>query len=35
MREFYVLAPVTVLVAYDTKFYEQLPKLFPFADARS
>src|SRR4029077_16246375 len=22
-------APVTVIVAYDTKFYEQLPKLFP------
>jgi hypothetical protein len=22
-------APVTVIVAYDLKFYEQLPKLFP------
>ena len=22
-------APVTVIVAYDMKFYEQLPKLFP------
>ncbi len=22
-------APVTVIVAYDVKFYEQLPKLFP------
>jgi 3-hydroxypropanoate dehydrogenase len=22
-------APITVIVAYDTKFYEQLPKLFP------
>jgi 3-hydroxypropanoate dehydrogenase len=28
-------APVTVIVAYDTEFYERLPKLFPFADARS
>ena len=26
-------APVTVIVAYDMKFYEQLPKLFPHADA--
>src|SRR6201996_3651708 len=24
-------APVTVIVAYDMKFYEQLPKLFPHA----
>jgi len=23
-------APVTVIVAYDTKFYERLPKLFPY-----
>jgi 3-hydroxypropanoate dehydrogenase len=22
-------APVTVIVAYDMKFYEQVPKLFP------
>ena len=28
-------APVTVVVAYDKAFYEQLPKLFPHADARS
>lgn len=28
-------APVTVIVAYDAEFYEQLPKLFPHADARS
>jgi 3-hydroxypropanoate dehydrogenase len=28
-------APVTVIVAHDPKFYEQLPKLFPAADARS
>jgi 3-hydroxypropanoate dehydrogenase len=28
-------APVTVIVAYDPKFYEQLPKLFPHADARA
>ncbi|MDQ0393345.1 3-hydroxypropanoate dehydrogenase [Labrys monachus] len=28
-------APVTVIVAYDTAFYEQLPKLFPHGDARS
>ncbi|GGP21649.1 malonic semialdehyde reductase [Silvimonas iriomotensis] len=28
-------APVTVIVAYDLEFYEQLPKLFPHADARS
>ena len=28
-------APVTVIVAHDTKFYEELPKLFPHADARS
>ena len=34
-REKTKLAPVTVLVAYDTEFYEQLPKLLPQADARS
>lgn len=28
-------APVTAIVAYDKAFYEQLPKLFPHADARS
>lgn len=28
-------APVTVVVAYDPAFYEQLPRLFPHADARS
>jgi 3-hydroxypropanoate dehydrogenase len=28
-------APVVVIVATDAKFYEQLPKLFPHADARS
>lgn len=28
-------APVTVIVAQDMKFYDQLPKLFPHADARS
>jgi 3-hydroxypropanoate dehydrogenase len=28
-------APVTVIVAYDPQFYEQLPKLFPHADARA
>lgn len=28
-------APVTVLVGYDTEFYEHLPTLFPHADARS
>ncbi len=28
-------APVTVIVAYDEEFYEQLPKLFPHTDARS
>jgi len=27
-------APVTVIVAWDTEFYEKLPKLFPHADAR-
>jgi len=28
-------APVTVIVAYDPRFYDALPKLFPHADARS
>jgi 3-hydroxypropanoate dehydrogenase len=28
-------APVTVIVAYDPKFHDHLPKLFPHADARS
>jgi 3-hydroxypropanoate dehydrogenase len=28
-------APVTAIVAYDREFYEQLPKLFPHADAKS
>jgi 3-hydroxypropanoate dehydrogenase len=28
-------APVCVIVAYDTEFYEKLPKLFPHVDARS
>lgn len=28
-------APVTVIVAYDMAFYEQLPTLYPQADARS
>jgi 3-hydroxypropanoate dehydrogenase len=28
-------APVTVIVAYDTEFHENLPKLFPQADMRS
>jgi 3-hydroxypropanoate dehydrogenase len=28
-------APVTVIVAWDTEFYEKLPKLFPHANMRS
>lgn len=28
-------APVTVIVAYDEQFYQQLPYLFPYADAKS
>ncbi|HWD57031.1 MAG TPA: malonic semialdehyde reductase, partial [Stellaceae bacterium] len=28
-------APVTAIVAYDTRFYEHLPRLFPHTDARS
>jgi len=29
-----MLAPVTVIVAYDPKFYDYLPRLFPQADAK-
>src|ERR1039458_10467829 len=28
-------APVTAIVAWDSEFYEKLPKLFPHADMRS
>jgi 3-hydroxypropanoate dehydrogenase len=28
-------APVTAIMGYDTKFYEQLPRLFPHADAKA
>jgi 3-hydroxypropanoate dehydrogenase len=28
-------AAATAIVAYDPKFYEHLPRLFPFADARA
>jgi len=28
-------APVTAIVAYDTRFYDQLPRLFPYVDARA
>jgi 3-hydroxypropanoate dehydrogenase len=28
-------APVTAIIAYDTQFYEHLPRLFPHNDARS
>src|SRR5262249_35777251 len=28
-------APVTAIIAQDMQFYEKLPKLYPFADARS
>ena len=28
-------APVTAIIAHDLEFYERLPKLFPFVDARS
>lgn len=28
-------APVTAIIAFDTEFYEELPRLFPHADARS
>lgn len=30
-----MVAPATALLAYDLQFYEQLPHLFPFADAKS
>ncbi|MGQ8364572.1 malonic semialdehyde reductase [Glaciecola sp. 1036] len=30
-----ISAPCTVIVAYDSEFYEQLPTLFPYADAKS
>lgn len=28
-------APVTAIVAWDTHFYDQLPRLFPYVDARA
>lgn len=28
-------APATAILAYDTRFYDELPKLFPHTDARS
>ena len=28
-------APVTAILGYDTKFYEQLPRLFPHVDAKA
>jgi nitroreductase len=28
-------APVTVIIGFDTQFYDRLPQLFPHADARS
>jgi len=34
-RDKTMAAPATAIVAYDTEFYEKLPKLFPAADARS
>lgn len=30
-----MLAPVTALIAYDLDFYEKLPYLFPYTDAKS
>lgn len=30
-----ITAPVTVIIAWDTEFHENLPKLFPHADMRS
>jgi len=30
-----MLAPATALLAYDLQFYEYLPKLYPFTDAKS
>ncbi len=29
------LAPITVIIGYDLNFYEKLPELFPYVDARS
>ncbi|GHD75425.1 malonic semialdehyde reductase [Vogesella fluminis] len=34
-RDKTMAAPVTVIVAMDLQFYEQLPRLFPHTDARS
>jgi 3-hydroxypropanoate dehydrogenase len=34
-REKTMQAPVTAIIGYDLKFYEQLPRLFPHTDARS
>lgn len=34
-RDKTMAAPVTVIVAHDPKFYDQLPKLFPHVDARA
>jgi 3-hydroxypropanoate dehydrogenase len=34
-RDKTMAAPVTVIVAYDEKFYDLLPELFPHADARA
>ena len=30
-----ITAPVTVIIAWDSEFHENLPKLFPHADMRS
>ena len=30
-----IAASVTAILGYDTKFYEQLPRLFPHADAKA
>ncbi len=30
-----MVAPITAILAYDSRFYEHLPQLFPHADARS
>jgi len=30
-----MVAPVTVIIAWDTEFHEHLPRLFPHADVRS
>lgn len=34
-RDKTMAAPATAIVAYDPRFYDKLPKLFPHADARS